>query len=183
MRELAAVVLAFIAAVRPPDPVRAGLLVTASAHSVVAMAGPALAPGAALTVVTPEDPQRVQRAVVVRRVPDSEELARHTVPGPYYEVTSDSSSSALPDLAIAVLGRAAVEQIGTAVALRLGTPPVTIRARSCTSSEGLHVTLWNGKPLEATRLWHAYYYLGYDVAPTCRPADYREGSQSDPRRR
>src|SRR5262249_14444193 len=129
--------LGLIAALRQPDPVRAGLLVTRSGHSVIAMAGPALSAGAALTIVTPEDPQRARRAVVVKRVPDSEELARHAVSGLYYEVRSDSGSSALPDFAIAVLGRAAVERIGTAVALQLGTPPVTIRARSCTSSEGL----------------------------------------------
>jgi len=175
--------LGLIAAVRPPDPVRAGVLVTTSGRSVLAMAGPTLAAGAALTIVTPEEPQRAKRAVVVKRVTDSEELAKHTVPGPYYEVATDSGSSALPDFAVAVLGHAAVEQIGTAVALRLGTPPVTIRARSCTSSEGLHVTLWSGKPLETTRLWHAYYYLGYDVDPTRKPADYREGSQSDQRKR
>jgi len=176
MRALAALVLGFIAAGHAPEPVRAGLLVTTSGHSVVAIAGPALTDGAALTVVTTEEPQQVWRAVVVKRVAASDAMDRHTVNGPYYEVTSDSGSSALPDLAIAVLGRAAVEQTGKTVRLRLGSPLVMIRARSCTSSEGLHLTLWNGQPLKATRLWHAYYYLGYDVTPTCQAADYREGA-------
>jgi hypothetical protein len=174
---LTVVALALLAAVEPTAPVRAGLLVTSAGHSVVSMSGPTLTTGAVLTIVTPEDPQRAQRAVVVERVTDSEELARHTVPGPYYDVKSDSGSSSLPDFAVAVLGRAAVEQIGKAVRLRLGTPPVTIRVRSCTSSEGLHVTLWNGAPLKAARLWHAYYYLGYDVTATCQPLDYKDGSQ------
>jgi hypothetical protein len=44
--------------------------------------------------------------------------------------------------------------------------------RSCTSNEGLHLTLWAGTPLQSARLWHRYYPLGYDVEPSCSPADY-----------
>lgn len=44
--------------------------------------------------------------------------------------------------------------------------------RSCTSSEGIHLTIWAPpKPLVGKRLWHAYYYLGYDTQPSCKPAD------------
>jgi hypothetical protein len=43
--------------------------------------------------------------------------------------------------------------------------------RSCTSSEGVHLTVWTGKPLEGRRRWHDYYYLGYDVDPSCTDAD------------
>lgn len=43
--------------------------------------------------------------------------------------------------------------------------------RSCTSTEGVHLTVWAGKPLESRRTWHSYYYLGYDVDPTCTNAD------------
>ena len=39
--------------------------------------------------------------------------------------------------------------------------------RSCTSSEGAHFTVWTGKPLQGNLRWHRYYYLGYDVIPTC----------------
>lgn len=39
--------------------------------------------------------------------------------------------------------------------------------RQCTSSEGVHLTVWAGKPLTGKRLWHQYYYLGYDVEPNC----------------
>lgn len=46
--------------------------------------------------------------------------------------------------------------------------------RSCTSNEGLHLTLWAGTPLQSQRLWHHYYALGYDVEPSCSPADYEE---------
>lgn len=46
--------------------------------------------------------------------------------------------------------------------------------RSCTSHEGLHLTLWAGTPLLGKRIWHHYYPLGYDVEPNCSPADYED---------
>ncbi|MBU5636267.1 hypothetical protein KOM00_05925 [Geomonas sp. Red69] len=46
--------------------------------------------------------------------------------------------------------------------------------RSCTSNEGLHLTVWAGEDLKSKRQWHEYYYLGYDVVPSCKPADYKE---------
>ena len=49
--------------------------------------------------------------------------------------------------------------------------------RSCTSSEGVHLTIWKGKPLQGKRIWHAYYYLGYDTEPNCKKKDY-EGTDN-----
>ena len=45
--------------------------------------------------------------------------------------------------------------------------------RSCTSMEGIHFSIWRGEPLTGTRLWHEYYYLGYDTEPTCKQADFK----------
>jgi len=55
-----------------------------------------------------------------------------------------------------------------------GEPP--IRFRFCASTEGLHATAWAGTPLASSRRWHAYYYLGYDVDPTCMEAEYAPDS-------
>ncbi len=44
--------------------------------------------------------------------------------------------------------------------------------RECTSNEGLHMTVWKGKPLSGTRIWHSYSGFGYDTEGTCQPADY-----------
>lgn len=46
--------------------------------------------------------------------------------------------------------------------------------RVCASREGLHFSVWSGKPLEGTRRWRAYYYLGYDVEPDCTDGDYSD---------
>jgi hypothetical protein len=45
--------------------------------------------------------------------------------------------------------------------------------RTCASGEGLHLTLWNGEPLKGVRVWHAYFYLGYDTEADCEEPDYR----------
>lgn len=43
--------------------------------------------------------------------------------------------------------------------------------RSCLSSEGVHFTVWTGRPFEGRLRWHEYYSLGYDVEPDCRPEE------------
>lgn len=47
--------------------------------------------------------------------------------------------------------------------------------RQCTSSEGVHLSVWAGKPLTGKRLWHQYFYLGYDVEPNCSDQDVADG--------
>lgn len=49
--------------------------------------------------------------------------------------------------------------------------------RTCASAEGLHLTVWKGLPLKGKRVWHRYYYLGYDMEPNCTEADYAEISK------
>ncbi|HEX9108921.1 MAG TPA: hypothetical protein VF832_16860, partial [Longimicrobiales bacterium] len=48
------------------------------------------------------------------------------------------------------------------------------RFRACTSMEGVHLTIWSGPPLRGRLRWHRYFYLGYDVEPSCTAADGRE---------
>jgi hypothetical protein len=75
---------------------------------------------------------------------------------------------------VVLLGRVAkpVQRGDTVtIAIESGQPP--IRFRVCAGTEGLHATAWAGVPLASPRRWHAYYYLGYDVDPTCSEAEYR----------
>jgi hypothetical protein len=46
--------------------------------------------------------------------------------------------------------------------------------RVCTSMEGLHLTVWSGRPLKGKRQWHRYFYLGYDVEPNCTEDEGKE---------
>jgi hypothetical protein len=43
--------------------------------------------------------------------------------------------------------------------------------RFCTSAEGVHFTIWTDAALIGSRRWHQYQPLGYDVSPTCTPAE------------
>lgn len=175
MVRLATILLALIVASEQAAPPRAGVMVTTAGRGVLAMGGPTLAKGTIITLVTIDNPQQVSLAVIADRLTDSEILAKHDVPAPYYSVTAEPASNALPSFAVALIGRFEVERLGSAVALRAGKTVNQIRVRGCASSEGLHLTLWSGEPLKGTRLWHTYYYLGYDVEPTCRPGDYQDG--------
>jgi len=107
-------------------------------------------------------------------------MAKHNIPGPYYSLTLEDGAKDLPDLAVAVLGRPAITRVAEGMSLRLGTQYPAVRVRSCASSEGLHLTLWSGVPLQSERLWHQYYYLGYDVEPTCRPGDLQGDQDAMP---
>ncbi len=44
--------------------------------------------------------------------------------------------------------------------------------RQCASNEGLHLTVWTGKPLIGKRIWHKYYYLKYDTEADCKKKDW-----------
>jgi hypothetical protein len=48
--------------------------------------------------------------------------------------------------------------------------------RRCTGFEGIHFTIWTGKPLKGKRLWHSFYYLDYDTKADCRKKDW-EGTE------
>jgi TonB family protein len=64
-------------------------------------------------------------------------------------------------------GEAAIAIAGAARA----TLPISA-FRACATHEGIHFTQWRDAPLEGSFLWHRYYYLGYDLEPTCTNQDY-----------
>ena len=47
--------------------------------------------------------------------------------------------------------------------------------RSCMSAEGIHFTIWTGKPLTGKLRWHQYYFLGYDVSANCTAEETASG--------
>jgi hypothetical protein len=46
--------------------------------------------------------------------------------------------------------------------------------RLCASNEGLHLTIWTGKPLKGKRIWYYYYYLKYDTEADCKKKDWEK---------
>jgi hypothetical protein len=45
--------------------------------------------------------------------------------------------------------------------------------RRCMGFEGIHFTIWTGKPLKGKRIWHSFYYLDYDTKADCRKKDWK----------
>ncbi len=129
--------------------------------------GRPLPPGTAILLVQPDTPQSVARAL----------------PGPgNCQPWSDPGAALLPlrvlggtldsaRLSIAIVGAAGapVARNGI-VAVDLDGDGTPERFRACTSSEGIHLTIWSGRRLR----WHGYFYLGYDVEPSCSEPETRE---------
>lgn len=46
--------------------------------------------------------------------------------------------------------------------------------RHCASYEGIHLTIWTGKPLKGKRIWHSYYYLVSDIQADCTAKETKE---------
>jgi len=90
-----------------------------------------------------------------------------------YAVQGDPAWLGQAGFAIGVVGfKGTFQQEGGQVTADLDGDGVAEYFRSCASAEGLHLTVWSGKPLEGKLRWHGYLYLGYDVTPDCTPKDY-----------
>lgn len=144
----------------------------------VAMPRPALAPGTALTLIRPDGRQSVLVATIVRPAPACERLEEAMIPGPYYlAATTRATGSDSGTLWVALSGRLATRRVGSgAIVVQVSADYPNVQVRPCTSHEGLHLTVWSGTPLTSQRLWHQYYYLGYDVEPSCDDRDVRDAA-------
>jgi hypothetical protein len=139
-----------------------------------AMSAPALAPGAALTLIQADGAQSLLYASVVRAIPGCERLERALVPGPYYLAQLSGVKTAdAAALWVALSGKLPTRRVASGISVRLSPVYPHVQVRSCTSREGVHLTAWSGTPLSTQRLWHQYYYLGYDVEPSCDHRDSR----------
>ncbi len=134
--------------------------------------GAPLAAGATIWLVQPDTPQSLARAVpgtgACAPWPDRAEkaLAPLRVVGGALDRMR---------LSIAIVGWAGAPVLRGGIATAdLDGDGVPERFRACTSSEGVHLTIWSGAPLTGRLRWHRYFYLGYDVEPDCTEADYRD---------
>ena len=139
----------------------------------VAMPAPALVPGTSVTLIRPEPPQSAFVAILERPVPACEPLERAMVPGPYYLVRRAAPAGHEAGSPwVALSGRLETRGVAAdAIAFRLSPSRPSAQVRSCTSHEGVHLTVWAGSPLKSPRVWHQYYYLGFDVEPSCGEQD------------
>ena len=130
-----------------------------------AIPGPELEAGTFLTVVVPDAPQRAFPARVGRPVAGCRALKRSTADGPLYLLEEVAESDVT--VAVVVVGSISTTSARGRVELKPEGADQTLTVSSCTSTEGLHLAVWLGRPVKGERLWHQYWYLGYDLEPTC----------------
>jgi hypothetical protein len=132
-----------------------------------------LTPGTPVRIVILSPEQAILDGEVVRL--DATYCAQSRLSGgnmTYFEirVSRDSLLSSAP--AIAIVGEAGSLSISRGQAGGdLDGDGRREYFRQCTSGEGVHLSVWTGKPLTGRRRWQAYFYLGYDVESTCTPRD------------
>ena len=86
-------------------------------------------------------------------------------------IGKNPDSTVLSGIAVVGISKAPTLEKGIATAELTGGPPAEY-FRECTSSEGIHMTVWTGKPLLGKRIWYRYFYLHYDTVPNCKKRDY-----------
>ena len=129
--------------------------------------------GSEVSLMFPTSPQKLISSIVT--VAGDQECAdalKSGIPGRFYRLSLRHSVTQLYWPAIGILDTASRLRTGDKVASDLNGDGIAESFRSCTSNEGLHLTVWSSQPFMETRLWHRYYYLGYDTEPTCTESEY-----------
>jgi hypothetical protein len=132
------------------------------------MAGPRLAEGTPILVVF-DNPQTVFEAVVGASM-DSACAGGSLVVGTSYSINLGQSRDSF-DLGIAVLTpKSKIVLEGHRVIVETPGVRTSLSFATCASGEGIHLTAWRGP----RRVWHQFYYLGYDLEPDCSETEARE---------
>jgi len=166
---LAALPLLLGAAPPRPGAIRYGVVsVAADGGACLTMSGPAIATGTSL-IVAFDDPPDAMNAVVTART-DTACGKEALIEGPSYRVTLGRSFDRMPTVGIAALApgaRVVRDQSGVKVRAGAGAP---LTFATCAGGEGIHLSAWRG----TKRVWHQYYYLGYDVEANCTEKEMSE---------
>jgi len=150
-----------------------GVAVTKSGKMCLEIHNSSLAPDSRVRLVFTSMPQSTSEAQIIRRADDACPSIDASDPDLHsYEIrlAKDGVESSLPAIAIAgFFGPFA--KINDRIVADIDGDGQQQFFRSCTSTEGIHFTVWSGSPLQGKLRWHQYYYLGYDVTAACTPMD------------
>ena len=132
--------------------------------------------GHRVEIAIPTQPRSRAEAVVVRRNPRCATKGNDSPPQVSYDLRLTKGSLPENEPVIGLTGaavRLTATPGGLLAYLQPNQSPVSFH--SCVSQEGVHLTLWQGKPLTGIRAWHGYYYLNYDVeTTTCAAVETKE---------
>jgi hypothetical protein len=134
-----------------------------------------LAEGKRVQIVSPYKPQALAVAIIHRKESVScSENPDTSVNHAFYSLRVVSGRLEPGDVGIAVIDAKVDFKVTNGLAnVDLNGDGRKEYFRACTSQEGLHLTIWSGRSLTGLRRWHWYYYLGYDVEPSCTSREAR----------
>ena len=123
-------------------------------------------------VIAMDGRQSVVRAEVVRqRAKPCSGMDR----GNSYTLRRLDGASGTSIVAIAIIGFSGPFEVrGGIVAADLDGDGGKEFFRACASHEGIHFTVWSGKPLKGRLRFHAYHYAGYDLEPNCSGEEWSD---------
>jgi len=160
---------------------RLGIAGTSGKQACVALKAADAHAGERVAVVDPDPPQRVRWATLERDATDACPAwqRRTDLPGRIF-VLRPAPGGGEGFIGIVVRGAKGIALRNTKAIVRIdgGT---ALRFRSCTSSEGLHLSAWPSAGVAGRASWHGYVYLGYDVEPTCTDAEMRDAASASTR--
>jgi hypothetical protein len=161
--------------VRPPLNSKSdiGVAVEKAGHACLYIVNSSLSPGQRVQFITATTPQAAGEAEILVKADETcKDSGQDQSSVIHYSLktTQGALRRAAPAFAIANFSRA-LTPTETGMAADLDGDGQLESFRACTSSEGVHLTVWKGKPLEGLRKWHYYYYLGYNVTSDCTEAD------------
>ena len=134
-----------------------------------------LARGAPVTVVITASPQVVRQARIVDTTTSpaicqalmADRAPSNAAPGvAFYSIAMDSTVAT--DMGVGIVSSPALPSIVNGAAhVDLEGNGQSIVFSSCATTEGIKFGAWSDKAYQGTARWTAYYYLGYDVTPSC----------------
>ena len=148
---------------------RFGIAIQIAGRECLSIQNANLKPGGEVKLVFAVTPQSIADAVVAGPGGSCPNL--EVTPSTSYELRV-TGGKVEPDVeGIAVVGPATVAGNDDTVTAHIDHGPQDLTFRSCTSSEGVHLTVWSGGSLQGKRIWHGYHHLDYGVEADCTDKD------------
>ena len=152
-----------------------GIAIQKNDHSCLLIANGGLSPGQRIFFVTDATPQTFGEAEILSKAGEfcmDSDQQTHGATAYSIKTIQGALRKGAPAFAIAKPINP-MEMSGGYLRADLDNNGRANTFRTCTSSEGVHLTIWEGKPLEGKRKWHSYYYLGYDVTSNCTDSEMK----------
>jgi hypothetical protein len=147
--------------------------VNVAAYGCLTIVNDTLQVGETITLINPANPLKIIETRIRKKLTFNCSKSTEYPPGASFYSFRIGTEPMEPSIAVIRSDPDVMVASGT-IRADLNGDGVPESFRSCSSNEGIHLTVWAGEPLRSTRVWHTYYYLGYDVKPDCTPQEYGE---------